>query len=92
MQSAKIEKDQKSALKIILESNYSNYETACTLLNLEPPEFWRTELCLNFARRDFKRELKSKIRAGPRPVKEYNCRTHRLHRYITAASLAYPDC
>ena len=86
-QSAKIEKVQKTALKIILESNYTNYETACTLLNIEPLEFRRMELCLNFARRDFKREgtlfskieVKSKTRVGTRLGNKYNCRTHRYH-------------
>ena len=86
-QSAKIEKVQKTALKIILESNYTNYETACTLLNLEPLEYRRTDLCLTFARRDIKREgtlfsrieVKSKTRAVPKLVKEYKCRTNRYH-------------
>ena len=35
-QSAQIEKVQKTAFRIMLDTNYTNYETACNLLNLEP--------------------------------------------------------
>ena len=55
-QSAQIEKVQKTAFRIILENSYTNYETACTLLNLEPLYIRRNILCLTFAKRDLKRE------------------------------------
>ena len=87
-QSANIEKVQKTALKIILESSYTNYETACTLLNIEPLEYRRTELCLNFAKRDLKREgtlfskilTNSKTRGVAKLVREYRCRTNRYYK------------
>ena len=87
-QSARIEKVQKTALKIILESSYTNYETACTLLNIEPLEYRRTELCINFAKRDLKREgtlfskilNNSKTRGVAKLVREYRCRTNRYYK------------
>ena len=44
-----LEKIQKTALKIILGDSYISYDVACTLANLLPLEFRRTELCTNFA-------------------------------------------
>ena len=48
-QSNDLEKIQKVALKIILEDDYISYEVACTILNILPLNFRRTELCTNFA-------------------------------------------
>ena len=44
-----LEKIQKTALKIIFGDSYISYDVACTLANLLPLEFRRTELCTNFA-------------------------------------------
>ena len=57
-QAAQIEKVQKTALRVILDSSYTNYDTACTLVNLESLEFRRTQLCINFAIKDLRKELR----------------------------------
>ena len=84
-QAAQIEKVQKTAFRVILDTNYENYETACDLLDLEPLESRRTQLCINFAKKDLRKEktifsrtvAQSKTRAGPKQVNEPKCRTKR---------------
>ena len=84
-QAAQIERVQKMAFRVILDNSYTNYETACTLLNLEPLEFRRTQLCINFANKDLRKENsiftrtagQPKTRAVPKKVKEPKCRTKR---------------
>jgi hypothetical protein len=49
-----LEKIQKVALKIILDENYTSYEVACTLFNIAPLNYRRTDLCANFAIKLFK--------------------------------------
>ena len=51
-----IERVQKTALYIILGDDYTNYEVACTLLEIEPLEMRREQLCLKFAKKYFKTE------------------------------------
>ena len=48
-QVADLEKIQKIALKIILDDQYISYEVACTLMNIVPLEYRRTDLCTSFA-------------------------------------------
>ena len=80
-----IENIQKTAFKIILGPNYINYEVACTLLNTEPLELRRIQLCIKFVKKDLKKSnsLFSKnqqanlTRTRPKVVKEYQCRTSR---------------
>ena len=87
-QTVQIEKVQKTAFKIILDTSYTNYETACTLLCVEPLEFRRIQLCINFAKRDLKREdtlfsrtgAQPKTRSKPKLVNEYRCRTSRYQK------------
>ena len=84
-QSHQIEKVQKTAFKVILENSYTDYYTACTLLNVEPLYFRRIQLCINFAKRELKKEnslfskvkTQSKTRSRTKQVKEYKCRTRR---------------
>ena len=66
-QTDQIEKVQKTAFRILLDNNYTNYDTACTLLCLEPLEFRRIQLCLNFAKRDLKRDDTLFSRNGVQP-------------------------
>ena len=47
---------QKLALGIILGENFVNYEVACTLMEIEPLDSRREQLCLNFARKNIKQE------------------------------------
>ena len=47
-----IERVQKLALGIILGENFVNYEVACTLMEIEPLDSRREQLCLNFARKN----------------------------------------
>ena len=44
-----LEKIQKIALRIILDENYISYDVACTLLNVLPLNYRRTDLCTAFA-------------------------------------------
>ena len=48
-QSNELEKIQKIAFKIILDDNYTSYDVACTLLNISPLVFRRSDLCTNLA-------------------------------------------
>ena len=87
-QTVQIEKVQKTAFKIILDNSYTNYETACTLLCVEPLEFRRIQLCVNFAKRDYKRQdtlfsrtgVQPKTRSKPKLANEYKCRTRRYQK------------
>jgi hypothetical protein len=84
-QSKQIEKIQKAAFHIILEENYTTYEVACTLLGVEPLEYRRVQLCINFAKKDIKRDTTiftktiklANTRRQPTTVKEIKCRTQR---------------
>jgi hypothetical protein len=49
-----LEKIQKVAFRIILDESYTTYEVACTLLNVSPLEYRRTDLCTKFAVKLFK--------------------------------------
>ena len=87
LQAAQIERVQKTALRIILGDDYVSYNVACLLLDVETLESRRELLCLNFARKEFKKEenslfIKAKnrldLRTKPKKVQEYNCRTRRF--------------
>ena len=75
-------------VKIILNENYLDYETACTIFGVEPLEFRRIQLCINFAKKDIKKDNTiftkvktiSKTRRTPKLVKEYKCRTRRYEK------------
>ena len=54
-QSNQIERVQKEAFRIILGQGYIDYEVACTLLSMEPLSIRRVQLCLSFAKKDFKK-------------------------------------
>ena len=84
-QSNQIEKIQKVAFRIILGHSYMSYEVACTLLSMEPLYIRRIQLCINFGRKDlkknnslFKKSSKNiHTRSAPKLVDEYKCRTKR---------------
>ena len=91
-QIAAIERVQKTALHIILDKNYVNYEMACTITGLEPLDVRREMLCLNFARKNLKsseslfmkakqnENIRSKSANKRYIVKEYSCRTARFEK------------
>ena len=54
-ESRQIENIQKASFKIILGECYISYEVACTILRAEPLELRRAQLCLKFAKKDFKK-------------------------------------
>ena len=58
-----IERVQKTALYLILDRHYVNYEVACTITGLEPLELRREQLCLNWARKNLKSSDPLLIRA-----------------------------
>ena len=77
-QSRDIERVQKIALYIMLGENFINYDVACTLVNIEPLNIRREQLCLKFAVKNVKQDnsLFTKIiqsantRSKPKPVVE----------------------
>ena len=85
-QDAQIERVQKTALFVILDKNYLNYENSCVETGLDTLRQRREDLCYNFS----KKNLKSKdvlftkvdgnhnLRRGKVKVKEYFCRTKRF--------------
>ena len=87
-QSGQIEKIQKTAFQIILGDDFTNYEVACTLLGVEPLEFRRIQLCINFSKKDIKKDntifsratTYANTRRTPNVVKETLCRTHRYEK------------
>ena len=80
-----IERVQKTALFIILDKHYINYEVACAVSDLEPLEIRREKICLNFAMKNAKSgdslfsiiNQRSNKRNKKFTVKEYKCRTKR---------------
>ena len=76
-QSSDIERIQKVAFRIILDSNYTNYQLACIKFNTETLENRREKLCLKYARKNLKSDhsfLKSSnvtTRQKSNIVKEY---------------------
>ena len=87
-ESARIETIQKTAFKIILGDNFVNYDVACTLFGVEPLELRRVDLCLNFAKKDLKKDhsifvkqrVVTRTRRIPDKVKEIKCRTQRFQK------------
>ena len=87
-QSGQIEKIQKTAFQIILGDDFTNYEVACTLLGVEPLEFRRIQLCINFSKKDIKKDntifsratTYANTRRTSNVVKETLCRTHRYEK------------
>jgi hypothetical protein len=55
-QTRDIERVQKTALMIMLGTNYFDYEVACTLMGVEPLAIRREALCLKFAEKDVKKD------------------------------------
>jgi hypothetical protein len=55
-QTRDIERVQKTALMIILGTNYFDYEVACTLMGVEPLASRSETLCLKFAEKDVKKD------------------------------------
>ena len=55
-QSRDIERVQKTAFYIIFGESYMDYNVACTLAELEPLDCRREQICLKFAKKDFKKE------------------------------------
>ena len=87
-ESRQIENIQKASFKIILGESYISYEVACTILGAEPLELRRAQLCLKFAKKDFKKtdslfqktEKTTKTRSKQMPVIEPKCRTSRFEK------------
>ena len=84
-QTNQIEKIQKTAFRILLGDNYISYDVACTLLGVEPLELRRTQLCLNFSKKDLKKDntifkkcpVMPQTRRVPNLVQKIFCRTQR---------------
>ena len=87
-QSKDIERIQKISFKILLGTEYENYDQACKMLATQTLENRRTKLCLKFSRKNFKSEncmfqkmaTNVKTRQKTNVVKEYKCRTKRYQK------------
>ena len=79
---ADIERVQKVALRIILQENYEDYQTALSITALESLKIRRKDLCLRFA----KSCVKSEKNQDMFPIKEkvVNTRPHEKY-YVTPA-------
>ena len=81
-----IERVQKTALYVMFDKNYINYDVACSLAGLESLDIRRENLCLKFAQKNvksknslFTRPSSSFNTRSPNPlVNEYNCITARF--------------
>ena len=81
-QSAQIERIQKTALFLILEHNYVNYDIACTITCLEPLNLRREGICLKFITKNLasdspllEKHKKHTHTRSQQIVKEFHCRT-----------------
>ena len=87
-QSAQIERIQRTAFRIILDDESISYDVACTLFGAEPLEFRRVQLCINFAKKDVKKESTifstnnrtTNTRRPAKLVREIKCRTKRYEK------------
>ena len=86
-QASDIEKVQKTALHIILGEDFINYDVACTIAEIEPLGIRREQLCLNFAKKDVKKDdsLFTKVEKTmntrkPKLVVEPRCNTKRFQK------------
>ena len=86
-QASDIERVQKTALHIVLGEDFINYDMACTIAEIEPLDIRREQLCLNFARKDIKKDnsLFNKVETTmntrrPKLVVEPRCNTKRFQK------------
>ena len=77
--SSDLERVQKSAVKIILNGNYSTYENALAQLGIESLESRREHLCLNFARKCTKNKKLSHM--FPENIKPHEMSTRHEKKY-----------
>ena len=88
-ESQKIEKIQKIVLRILLKGEYTSYTEACNFFKIEKLHTRRQKLCLNFAKKEFKKpscgifkkfQSKSKRLSHKKLVLEPKARTDRYYR------------
>ena len=87
-QSSDIERIQKVAFRIILDSHYKNYELACHKLNTDTLQKRREKLCLRYARKNMKSDhsffetVGSNVttRQKSNIVKEFKCNFGRFNK------------
>ena len=82
-QCQQIERIQKTALAVILDHKFINYENACKMTNIVTLKIRREKICLKFIKKNLESDTplltphSSSIntRSKPKIVKEFNCRT-----------------
>ena len=76
-------------LKILLSNKYQDYESACKTLNADTLKDRREKICLNFSKKEFKKEKsvfkkftakKNTRNTSGKLVEEYQCKTDRYFR------------
>ena len=87
-QSKNIERIQKTAFKMILKQNYTNYNLACNTLSTQTLHERRVMLCRNFALKNLKSQnsmfenatFNMTTRLGKKAVREFKCNTPRFYK------------
>ena len=82
-----LERVQKTAMKIILNTKYRSYKQALALLEIDTLDNRREELCLNFARKSSKHPKFKHL--FPTNIKAHNMKTRKAEKY--KVSKAYTD-
>ena len=82
-----IERIQKLTMKVILQDNYTNYQTACEMFMTQTLKLRREKLCLTFGRKNIKSENSLFMRINTNSqtrssnvVREYKCNTSRFQK------------
>ena len=82
-----IERIQKVAMKVILQDNYTTYQSACDMFMTQTLQLRREKLCLTFARKNIKsgNSLFMRINTNSQTrsnqlVREYKCNTSRFQK------------
>ena len=87
--SEKIEKIQKKVFKILLSTNYIDYESACKTLQADTLKDGREKICINLSNKEVKKAnqiftkytIKKNTRnSNKKLVEEYQCKTDRFYR------------
>lgn len=86
--SDRIENIQRKVFKLILQTGYISYEDACKKFNCDTLKDRRRKLCLNFSKKEYKKEPSIFTKFEPvvinrhthkKIVKEFLCQTDRLY-------------
>ena len=90
-QSQKLERIQKTCLKVILGDHYENYSKALDICGLETLSDRRKKRCLNFALKSVKHPRNSRFFPQNQNHNEHDVRVHETFKVNFAATSTYRD-